>query len=108
MIAVAATDESDAIAFFSNYGAKTVHLAAPGVNIYSTMPGNKYGKESGTSMACPHVTGAAALVWAAHPSWNYKQVKKALMDSTDKLPSLTGKTITGGRLNVLNALRSTE
>ncbi len=108
MIAVAATDESDAMAFFSNYGAKTVHLAAPGVNVYSTMPGNKYGKESGTSMACPHVAGAAALVWAAHPNWDYKKVKQVLMDTTDKLPALSGKTITGGRLNVLNALRSTE
>ena len=108
MIAVAATDETDTMAFFSNYGVKTVHLAAPGVNVYSTLPGNKYGQESGTSMACPHVAGGAALVWAAHPSWDYKQVKKALMDSTDKLSSLAGKTITGGRLNVLNALRSTE
>jgi hypothetical protein len=108
MIAVAATDETDGMAFFSNYGAKTVHLAAPGVNVYSTMPGNKYGKESGTSMACPHVSGAAALVWAAHPSWDYKKVKQVLMDTTDKLPALAGKTITGGRLNVLNALRSTD
>jgi subtilisin family serine protease len=108
MIAVAATDETDTIAFFSNYGAKSVHLAAPGVNVYSTMPGNKYGKESGTSMACPHVSGAAALVWAAHPNWDYKKVKQVLMDTTDKIPSLAGKTITGGRLNVLNALRSTD
>jgi subtilisin family serine protease len=108
LIAVAATDETDTIAFFSNYGAKTVHLAAPGVNVYSTLPGNKYGKDSGTSMACPHVAGAAALVWAAHPAWDFRQVKKALMDSTDKVASLAGKTVTGGRLNVMNALRSKE
>jgi len=108
LIAVAATDEQDDLAFFSNYGVKTVALAAPGVNVYSTLPGNKYGEETGTSMACPHVAGAAALVWADHPSWNYKQVKKALLDSVDVIPSLQGKILTGGRLDVLKALRSTE
>jgi subtilisin family serine protease len=108
MIAVAATDTNDQLASFSNYGATTVHLAAPGVDVYSTVPGNKYQKDSGTSMACPHVSGAAALLWAANPSWDAAKVKAVLMSSADKLDSLTGKTVTGGRLNLLNALRSRE
>jgi subtilisin family serine protease len=60
---------------------------------------------SGTSMACPHVAGAAALLWSANPSWDYKKVKETLMNTADKLPSLAGKTVTGGRINVLNALQ---
>ena len=76
MISVAATDKSDAFAFFSNYGGRPVHLAAPGVNVYSTMPGNTYGKDSGTSMACPHVTGAVALVWAASSRLGLQKVKQ--------------------------------
>lgn len=108
LIAVAATDSNDAMASFSNYGAKSVHLGAPGVKIYSTIPGNKYRAASGTSMACPHVAGAAALLWSKHPTWTYKQIKTALLKSVDQVPSLAGKTITGGRLNVLKALRSKE
>lgn len=108
MIAVAATDDKDKLAFFSNYGKKSTHLAAPGVNVYSTVPGNKYASLSGTSMACPHVAGAASLLWSKHPEWNYKKVKQVLLSTVDKLPALESKTATGGRLNVLKALRSTE
>lgn len=108
IVAVAAVDSNDQLARFSNYGANTVHLAAPGVDVYSTVPGNKYQKESGTSMACPHVSGAAALLWAAHPDWDYKHIKSVLMSSTDKLDSLNGKVVSGGRLNILNALRTRE
>jgi len=93
IIAVAATDKRDHIAYFSNYGKNSVHLAAPGVNILSSIPGNSYKEASGTSMACPHVAGAAALVWSVHPGWTYKQVKKALLDSVDVLPQLSDKTI---------------
>jgi subtilisin family serine protease len=59
-------------------------------------------------MACPHVAGAAALIWSKNPSMSYKQVKTLLLNSVDKLPALADKTVTGGRLNVLKALRSME
>jgi subtilisin family serine protease len=108
LISVAATDNKDRLTYFSNYGVKSVHLAAPGSNVYSTVPGNKYKSESGTSMACPHVAGAAALLWSNHPDWTYKKVKEVLLDNVDPVPALQGKTVTGGRLNILKALRSTE
>lgn len=108
LIAVAASDKNDLLPLFSNYGKRTTHLAAPGVKILSTVPGSKYEEMSGTSMACPHVAGAAALIWAKNPKLNYREVKKILLDSVDLLPELANKTVTGGRLNVLNALRSME
>jgi subtilisin family serine protease len=58
---------------------------------------------SGTSMACPHVSGAAALIWSKNPTWSFKQVKAALLSSVDVLPGLAGKVSTSGRLNVLKA-----
>ena len=106
MLTVAATDEKDKLANFSNIGKNSVHLGAPGVGVYSTIPGNKYAKMDGTSMACPHVAGAAALVWSANPKMTYKEVKSRLMDSVDQIPALKGKTVTGGRLNVAKALGS--
>lgn len=105
IISVAATDERDQLASFSNYGKKSTHLAAPGVKIYSTLPQDRYKRMSGTSMACPHVAGAAALLWSAHPQWDYKKVKEVLLKTVDILPSLSGKVATGGRLNILKALR---
>src|SRR5262249_47084254 len=100
VLAVAATDRNDHLASFSNFGATTVDLAAPGVSILSTYPGNRYATLSGTSMATPHVTGAAALVWDAHPDWTYLQVVQALKSTVDVKPNLVGKMVTGGRLNV--------
>lgn len=108
MITVAATDRNDRMAYFSNWGKKSVHLAAPGVDVYSTVPGNKYASLSGTSMACPHVAGAAALIWSRHPDWTYKQVKEALLKSVDPVAGLKNKTITGGRLNVAKAFAAAE
>jgi subtilisin family serine protease len=103
LIAVAATDRSDRLASFSNYGRTTVDIAAPGVGIYSTLPNGRYGTYSGTSMATPHVAGAIALVWDAHPTWTYRQVIDAVLGSTDSLSSLTNR-VAHGRLNVARAI----
>ncbi len=105
MITVAATTANEAMASFSNRGARTVHLGAPGVGIYSTLPGGRYGYMSGTSMASPHVSGAAALLWAAYPSWTAQQIKQRLINSGDALSSLQGRTVSGRRLNVLSAMQ---
>ena len=104
VISVAATDDRDQLASFSCFGATTVHLGAPGVDIMSSFPGGKYGKLSGTSMATPHVSGAAALVKAAFPNATFAEIKARLVNTADLVPALDGKTISGGRLNVANAL----
>ncbi|MEZ2227324.1 MAG: S8 family serine peptidase [Microcoleus sp.] len=104
IIAVAATTDSDLVAFFSNYGNNSVDLGAPGQNILSTIPGNQYGFKSGTSMAAPHVAGAAALLLAQNPSLSVTQLKNILMRTTDPLTSLIGATVSGGRLNIRRAL----
>ena len=104
VLTVAATDNWDQLAYFSNVGRKSVDLAAPGVNIYSTWPGGTYQYMSGTSMAAPHVSGAAALAKAAFPAATGVGLKALLLESVDPLASLTGSTATGGRLNVNNAV----
>jgi subtilisin family serine protease len=106
IISVAATDNADQIAPFSNIGPKTVHLAAPGVNILSTLPGNSYGTRSGTSMAAPQVAGAAALVLAAAPDLSVADLKSLLLDTVDPLPALKDLMVTGGRLNVGRAVQA--
>ncbi|MEJ2634645.1 MAG: S8 family peptidase [Calditrichia bacterium] len=104
VIAVAATDNRDELANFSNYGATTVDLSAPGVNIYSTVPGG-YQYLSGTSMATPHVAGAAALVWAGFlPDVNQAIVKYRLFGAVDYVRNLENKVLLDGRLNVNNSL----
>jgi subtilisin-like proprotein convertase family protein len=103
LVSVAATDRNDRLASFSNYGRTTVDIAAPGVGIYSTLPNGKYGSYSGTSMATPHVAGALALVWDAHPTWTYKQVIAAVLNTADRLSALSGKVATG-RLDVARAI----
>jgi subtilisin family serine protease len=105
MVTVAATTETDTMAFFSNKGLKSVHVGAPGANVYSTAPGGKYAKLSGTSMACPHVAGAAALIWSQFPNADYKEIKRRLMDTGDALSALAGKTVSGKRINVERALQ---
>lgn len=96
IISVAATDLHGNIADFSNWGKKTVHIAAPGQSILSTISGNKYGYNNGTSMATPHIAGAAALIWAQNPSWSYQEVRRALLQSCSSTPELAGKVQCGG------------
>jgi subtilisin family serine protease/subtilase family serine protease len=105
VIAVAATTNTDTRAFFSNYGAKTVHLGAPGANILSTLRGGGYGFLSGTSMATPHVSGAAALA-LSHCTLNTPALKTVIVDSVDPVASMATTTMSGGRLNVRRALQS--
>jgi len=97
---VAATDHNDGLADFSQFGKRTVDLGAPGVDILSTVPGGKYDVYSGTSMATPHVAGAATLVASNFPDITNDQLKERLLGGADKIESLAGKTVTGGRLNV--------
>lgn len=105
LVAVAATDSRDQLASFSNYGAATVDLAAPGVSILSTYPNNRYVALSGTSMATPHVAGVAALAWSVAPNASVAEIKNALLGGVDRVSSLSGKVLTGGRLNAYNTLR---
>jgi serine protease len=104
VVSVAATDRSDALASFSNFGATSVDLGAPGVNILSTTPSNTYSVFSGTSMATPHVAGVAALVLSANGTLSTAELKAVLLTSGDSKPSLAGKTLTGKRLNAASAL----
>ena len=104
MVSVAASDNRDELADFSNYGGTTVHLAAPGVDILSTQQGGRYQYLSGTSMAAPHVTGALALAWSAHPDVPMTELRDKLFASVDRISSLAGLVSTGGRLNVNNLL----
>lgn len=112
IVAVAATNSQDQLGSFSNWGKNTVDLAAPGVNIVSTLPtkataemtANKIpttmGALDGTSMATPYVAGAAALIWSTSPKASAASVKERLVAAVDKLPSLNGKVRSGGRLNL--------
>lgn len=106
IVCVAASDQNDGLASFSNFGAESVDLAAPGVRTASTVPGGGYSLFSGTSMATPHVAGVAALIWAREPGASVSGVKAALLAGTDAKPAFTGRTVTGGRLNADLALRS--
>lgn len=108
IISVAATDHNDNLANFSNWGLTSVDLGAPGVNIYSSIPGGSYQYMSGTSMATPHVSGAVALVWSEYPALTYLQVKNRIMNMVDPVPSLAGKCVSGGRLNVFMAMAEPE
>ena len=118
IISVASTDDMDQLAATSNYGATTVDLAAPGVGILSTYPptmcgndttdrahiANGYHTKSGTSIAAPHVTGVAALIKSRYPDLTATQIKAAIMEGVTPVAALSGKCVTGGRLNAKGAL----
>lgn len=116
IISVAALDVENQLGPFSNWGNRTVDMGAPGVKVYSTVPGNVYQDTifdkfgitvtwDGTSMATPHVAGAAALYLSANPSADWRQIKEALMSSTTPISALNGKAVTGGKLNVLKLMQ---
>lgn len=111
IISVAALDIKNQFGSFSNWGKKSVDIGAPGVDVFSTVVGGSYSNYvinmggfeitwDGTSMATPHVAGAAALYWSAHPTKNWREVKEAILSSAKKMPHLENKLLSGGKLDV--------
>lgn len=106
ILCVAATDDDDRLATFSNFGATSVDLGAPGVSILSTTPANTYTSFSGTSMATPHVSGVVALALASDPALTAADLKRLVLDNTDPIAALAGITVTGGRLNAFKTVQA--
>ena len=104
IIVTAATDSTGALTSFSNYGASSVDIAAPGISIITTIRNNQYGTYQGTSIAAPHVTGAIALILAHHPGYNYSQAISAIQLSGTVKAGLSSKCSTSAILNVFQAL----
>jgi len=104
VLSVAALNRFGRLASFSNYGAKTVHVAAPGAEIISTWLGGDYFEASGTSMATPYVAGVAGLVLAENPDFTTEELRARLLDTVDKSDDLTGKVTSGGRINAAHAV----
>jgi thermitase len=104
IISVASSTSSEDLSSFSCYGKKSVHIVAPGSSILSTTPRSGYDFKSGTSMAAPHVSGAAALVLSHFGEMPYQELKQRLLETTDKFRNYKNKVKSGGRLNVFNAL----
>ena len=102
----AAMDRHGNLASWSNYGAESVDLAAPGVEIYSTTSDSDYSYEEyqGTSMAAPHVAGVLSLMRGLKPDWTTLQIREQLLEAVDPLDSLEGLVATGGRLNAFNSI----
>ncbi len=106
VVSVAAIDNQQKIATFSNWGKNTVHVAAPGVKILSTDKTDKYITYSGTSMATPHVAGVAALLWSANPTWTFTEIKNRLIETSEPIQSLRRKIISMGRVSAYNAFHN--
>ena len=104
IVSVAALDRNGNLADFSNYGAVSVDVAAPGVDVYSLKPGGEFQEMSGTSMATPHVAGVAGLILSAKPELTNEQLKSRLVNTAVKQENLAGIMVSGGRVNAANAL----
>lgn len=104
LLAVAATDQNDELAEFSNYGSGKVQVAAPGVNIYSTYPQGRYEFLSGTSMAASQVSGIAALVLSVEPRLTARELRERLIRTSEPIASLQGRVMANGRVSAQNAL----
>jgi len=107
ILSVASTTPQENKAISSGYGVNSVDIAAPGQGIFSTLPNNQYEGKSGTSMATPHVSGTASLLWSKYPFMTHLQVREHLLCTTDILPSLTSVCGSGGKLNAAHALQMT-
>jgi subtilisin family serine protease len=105
IISVASTDRRDALSYFSNFGVKTVHVAAPGSDIWSTVPNNGYGAKSGTSMATPHVTGLVALLKAKYPSLKAQDLKNRIIGATQFVSQIQN-AVKFGRISAASALEN--
>jgi subtilisin family serine protease/subtilisin-like proprotein convertase family protein len=105
LISVAATNPDDTLAGYSNYGAETVDLGAPGVGVLTTAMGGIYEQFGGTSAAGPVVVGAVALLKSYRPEASAVEIRQALIDGVDQVPALQGRVVSGGRLNLANSLR---
>jgi len=103
ILSVAATTRADKLANFSNFGATTVHLRAPGKTVWTTIV-DDYFHAYGTSFSAPHVVGAAALMLSVNPNLTYAELKTLILGTVDPLEELEGITVTGGRLNIGNAV----
>ena len=104
IISVAAITNKGEKATFTNYGKRTVHIGAPGVNVYSSVFGGGYQSWSGTSMAAPHVSGVAALVWSHEPNLSALELKERILQTAKPISALKKITKTGGMVNAFFAL----
>jgi len=104
VVSVAALNRNDQLASFSNYGAKSVHVAAPGEEILSTWLEHSFSEKKGTSMATPFVAGVAALILSQNPKMSVDDLRAKLLKSVDPVPSLKGRVTSGGRINAAKAV----
>lgn len=104
LINVAAINNNQLKAGFSNFGFNSVHIGAPGVTVLSTVPGGEYAYFNGTSMAAPHVAGVVGLVMSRYPDWTWQQVRGRVLGTAQVIPSLLGRTVTGGLVSVTASL----
>ncbi len=106
VISVAASDMHDELAVFSNFGSQSVDIAAPGVGVISTLPGDRYGSGNGTSIAAAHVSAAAALILSARPTATVEDIRGAIIGGADVMTALQGKVASSGRLNAFQSVQS--